>query len=177
MSKPTTINVLFVCMGNICRSPMADGVFQHMVRQAGLSDRIKVDSAGTIGYHTGEKAHRGTRAVLKKHGIPYDGRARMFHSGDVDQFDYILAMDRANLQDIRSTLRITPAANSNVITHNGRKIEVGMFLHYAIAAGTVDKNETEVPDPYYSNRFQQVYDLVDKGCMALLDHIRAQHNL
>ena len=177
MTKPTMINVLFVCMGNICRSPMADGVFQHMVNQAGLSDRIKVDSAGTIGYHTGEKAHRGTRAVLKKHGIPYNGRARMFHTGDLDKFDYILTMDHANLLDVRDTLAVRPSPNSNTITHNGRRVEVGMFLHYANVAGTVGKNETEVPDPYYSDRFEPVYDLVSKGCTALLDHIRAQHNL
>jgi protein-tyrosine phosphatase len=177
MTKPTTINVLFVCMGNICRSPMADAVFQHMVDEAGLSDRIKVDSAGTIGYHTGEKAHHGTRAILKKHGIAYDGRARMFRPADADRFDYILTMDHSNLLDVRDTIPGVATANSSVVRRNGRQVEIGMFLHYANAAGMIDKNQMEVPDPYYSNRFEEVYALVKMGCAALLDHIRAEHDL
>lgn len=157
------INVLFVCAGNICRSPMADAVFQHMVNEAGLNDQVKVDSAGMGSWHVGEHAHRGTLNVLKRHNIPYDGRARQFNRRDLDQFNYILAMDRENLSQIRHLERHDDNA------------EVSLFLHYANLAGLT--NVTEVPDPYYSGVFDQVYDLVTMGCQALLDHIRQTHDL
>ena len=156
------IRVLFVCSGNICRSPMADGVFQEMVDKARLSDQIAVDSAGTGPWHVGEKAHRGTRNVLKKNGIDYDGRARQITRADFDSFDYILAMDNSNLASIRRM------ANRN-------HVEVEMFLHYARVAGTVHREE--VPDPYYDGRFDEVYDLVTRGSQSLLDHIRKTHDL
>jgi protein-tyrosine phosphatase len=156
------INVLFVCLGNICRSPMADGVFQDMVNKAGLGDKILVDSAGTGSWHIGEKAHSGTRRVLAKHGIDYDGRARQLGRGDFSRFDYILAMDYDNLSDIKRL-----AGNSDA--------EIRMFLSYAKEAG--ETNVDEVPDPYYSGRFDEVYELVAKGSTALLNHIRKAHNL
>lgn len=156
------VGVLFVCLGNICRSPMADAVFQDMVKKAGLSDQIRVDSAGTGGWHTGEQAHRGTRKVLRDNQIPYDGRARQLSRLDFDDFDYLLAMDRSNLNNIRRMMDDTDA-------------EIRLFLSYANQAGLTDVEE--VPDPYYDNRFEYVYDLVQKGCQALLDHIREQHNL
>ncbi|GAB4309426.1 MAG: low molecular weight protein-tyrosine-phosphatase [Phototrophicales bacterium] len=157
------INVLFVCLGNICRSPMADAVFAHLVKQAGLDDKIRIDSAGTSGWHVGEPAHRGTLAVLKKHHIPYNGRARQFTHQDANQFDYILAMDRSNLSDIKRLIGDPP------------NTEVAMFLSYANQAGLTTIQE--VPDPYYNNNFDEVYDLVFKGCQALLDHIRKTHDL
>src|SRR5689334_2678843 len=87
-TRTKVIRVLFVCMGNICRSPMAEAVFQHMVNEAGLSSKFSLDSAGTGGWHAGETAHRGTLNVLKDHNIPYDGRARQFIRADLDKFDY-----------------------------------------------------------------------------------------
>ena len=87
-------------MGNICRSPMAEAVFQHMVDQAGLSDRIDVDSAGTSRWHVGEPPHPGTQDILAKYHIPYDGRARQIVRSDLNDFDYVLAMDRENLSFI-----------------------------------------------------------------------------
>lgn len=157
------IKVLFVCLGNICRSPMADGVFQHKVNQAGLSDKIMVDSAGTGSWHVGQQAHVGTRNVLKKHNIPYDGRARQFARRDLSDFDYILAMDNSNLTNIRQ------------YAGGESDGEIKLFLSYAKSAGTVDAEV--VPDPYYDDRFDYVYDLVDKGCDALLAHIIREHKL
>ncbi len=151
------IKVLFVCMGNICRSPMAEAVFQHMVDQAGLGTEFLIDSAGTGGWHVGEPAHPGTLDVLKRHGIPYDGRARQIERSDLDHFDYVLTMDRDNLSFI--------SRNSS-----GVSAEVGLFLAFARARGLVHTNE--VPDPYFDNKFDQTYELILRGCTALLDHIR-----
>ncbi len=154
------VRVLFVCSGNICRSPMAEGVFQHMVDEAGLSDRIVVDSAGTGPWHVGESAHRGTRQALKRHGIDYRGRARQVTRADYDGFDYILAMDRENLSDLRRLARDDDEA------------ALSLFLDYAPQA-----RQREVPDPYYNGRFELVYDLVRQASTGLLRHIREQHGL
>lgn len=154
------IKVLFVCTGNICRSPMADAVFQRMVKEAGLSDQISVDSAGTSRYHVGEAPHRGTQAVLRKHDIPYNGRARQFVRNDLTEFDYVLAMDNSNMYDIDAKVNDSTTA------------EVAMFLSYAYDRGMVDI--LEVPDPWYDGRFDETYDLVTKGCRALLDTIQGK---
>jgi len=162
MKGPDTmpVRVLFVCLGNICRSPMAEGVLRHLVDEAGLSDRIEVDSAGTSSWHIGESAHRGTRNVLRQHGIAYDGRARQITPRDFDQFDYILAMDDANLADLRAMLP------------NGSQAVVRRFLDFADGITT-----REVPDPYYDGRFEEVYKLVRQGAEGLLAHIRAEQGL
>lgn len=154
------VRVLFVCLGNICRSPMAEAVFQHLVDEAGLSDDIIVDSAGTGSWHIGERAHRGTRGVLQKHGIVYEGRARQIERADFAEFDYILAMDDSNLSNLR---RMMPKTSDAVVKR---------FLDFAPDAG-----ESEVPDPYYDGRFEYVYALVKEGAQALLDHIREQEGL
>ena len=155
-----TIRVLFVCLGNICRSPMAEAVFRHMVEEAGLSDVIEVDSAGTGGWHTGERAHRGTRAVLERHGIPYDGRARQIDRSDFARCDYILAMDDDNLYDLR---RMMPPNSKAVLAR---------FLDFA-----PDAPVREVPDPWYDGRFDYVYELVTLGAAGLLEHIRREEGL
>lgn len=157
------IRVLFVCLGNICRSPMAEGVFAQMVKDAGLSDKIQTDSAGTSGWHSGETAHAGTLRTLKKNNIPYNGRSRQLRMSDYEDFTYILAMDHDNLQNIRAMNR------------GGKDAEVALFLSYANEAGTV--KASYVPDPYYDGRFDEVYELVTQGCEALLAHIRKTHNL
>ncbi|MBL8131682.1 MAG: low molecular weight phosphotyrosine protein phosphatase [Anaerolineae bacterium] len=148
-----------VCMGNICRSPMAEGVFRQMVQDASLSGKIEVDSAGTSAYHVGEKAHAGTLRVLSRLGIAYEGRSRQIERDDLDRFDYVLAMDRENLSYIRRASA-------------GSTAEIGLFLSYARAAGLVGIDE--VPDPYYDNTHDQVYELVRRGCQALLDYIRSE---
>jgi protein-tyrosine phosphatase len=153
-----TIRVLFVCMGNICRSPMAEGVFQNLVDQAGLGDKIIVDSAGTSGYHVGEPAHRGTLKMLESQGIKYQGRSRQLTRRDLNEYHYILAMDDDNLAGIRS-LGLCDA-------------KVCLFLDYF-----PDQPIREMPDPYYTGGFQQVYDLVEGASKNLLAEIRKEHNL
>jgi protein-tyrosine phosphatase len=157
-----TVRVLFVCLGNICRSPMAEAVFRHLVEQAGLSDQILVDSAGTSDYHIGERAHPGTRAVLRDNGIEYEGRARQITPADFEQFDYILAMDNENLADLR---RMAPPETRAVIRR---------FLDFADGVSI-----REVPDPYYYGQpeFEYVYRLVRRGAEGLLAHIRAEKGL
>ncbi|MCA9886146.1 MAG: low molecular weight phosphotyrosine protein phosphatase [Anaerolineae bacterium] len=156
------IRVLFVCLGNICRSPMAEAVFQHKVNQAGLGRHFEIDSAGTGGWHVGERAHHGTRAVLRENNVAYDGRARQFTRQDLTEYDYILAMDKSNLSTI---LRSGYPEDA----------EVELFLSFAAQRGLVDGDE--VPDPWYTDRFDLTFDLVSKGCDALLAYIREQHNL
>ena len=158
------IKVIFVCLGNICRSPMADAVFQKLVEDAGLADQIMVDSAATSRYEVGKRAHRGTLKILEEHGMTYLGSARQLTAKDLERFDYVLAMDKSNLSRIQSMVR-----------GQGETAEVRLFLSYAHKKQMV--NVLEVPDPYYDGRFDDVYDLVSKGCQALLEHIRTEHDI
>jgi len=155
------INVTFVCLGNICRSPMAEAVFQDMVDKTGLSDEFMVDSAGTSRYHIGEAAHTGTRNILQKHGIYYVGRARQITSSELPTIDYVIAMDRDNLYDLRQIAR-------------DRSLEENMSLLLTYA-----ENETikDVPDPYYTGNFERVYQLVKNGCKGLLARIQQEQGL
>lgn len=154
-----TVRVLFVCLGNICRSPMAEAVFQKLVDDAGLSGKVQVDSAGTSSYHVGEQAHPGTRRVLTRHGINYDGRARQIKTDDLSNGStYFIAMDSDNLEALRQKFGDTP--------------HIHRLLDFAIHA-----NVHDVPDPYYSDNFDYVYRLVEDGCYGLLETIRRDEGL
>lgn len=152
------LKVLFVCMGNICRSPTAQGVFEALLKNEGLHTHIDVDSAGTHAYHVGEPPDpRAIRAAARR-GIDISAQsARTVTSADFEEFDYVLAMDRNNHALL---LAICPQSHQSKLT---------LLLEYAPHLGL-----SEVPDPYYggSNGFEQVLDLVEAASQGLLTHIR-----
>lgn len=155
--------VLFVCLGNICRSPTAHGVFETMVEQADLQNNISIDSCGTGDWHIGHAPdRRSARAALARGYDLSHLRARQVSAEDFHRFDYILAMDNQNLADLRA---MAPASYTGVLD---------LFLGYAENAG-----ETEVPDPYYGGEsgFDYVIDLVEQASRALLEAVIASHNL
>lgn len=153
------MRVLFVCLGNICRSPTAHGVFQQMVDDAGLGNQIEVDSAGTAAWHIGKSPDSRSTEHAKLRGYDLSPlRARQAVAADFDQFDYVLAMDKENLVSLQS------------ICPKGAKTAPQLFL-YSFAR---NYNEQEVPDPYYGGEagFEQVLDLVEDACGGLLAEIR-----
>lgn len=158
------INVLFVCLGNICRSPMAEAVFKDLVAKAGLSHQFHITSGGTADYHVGEPAHSGTRRILSRHGIPCDSISEQVRRSDLAGVDYIVAMDRYNLSDLQ-----TLAARTSATDH------LYLLLNFA------DKRESnsvlDVPDPYYTQNFEETFRLVEAGCQGLLAHIRRERGI
>jgi len=154
------VRVLFVCMGNICRSPMAEGVFKRRVSEAGLSGQIASDSAGTHDYHTGEPPDaRAQRAAARRGYDISDLRGRQITRRDFGDFDYILAMDETNL---RLLARLCPPEQAH-------KLKLFMEFH-------VDPATREVPDPYYGGiqGFETVLDMVEAAAQGLLSHLQDQ---
>lgn len=151
------IKVLFVCMGNICRSPTAQGVFESLVAEARLEDYVVIDSAGTHAYHVGKQPDPRATQAASLRGIDLTNqRARRVEANDFISFDYVLAMDSSNLDDL---LAICP---------DEHQTKVRLFLDFA------EGSTTDVPDPYYggSQGFERVLDLVEEGARGLLDELQ-----
>lgn len=153
------VSVLFVCLGNICRSPSAEGVFRHLVAEQGMIDNVRIDSCGTGNWHIGKAPDARAIAAAERRGIAIDDlRARQFRAEDLDSFDYILVMDRQNLADIRE------------IWHQNGGTEPRLFLEFGQA------DLAEVPDPYFGGEdgFEHVLDLIQEASQGLLDDIRGR---
>ena len=157
------IRVLFVCTGNICRSPTAEGVFRSQVHEAGLSDKIETDSAGIENYHVGDPPDARTIRAAKARGYDLEGlRARKVSLSDFESFDLILAMDSSHLRALKKS---SPVAFQN---------KIKLFLDFAS-----NSSASDVPDPYYGNEygFQTVLDMAEDGSKGLLVHIRKTYDL
>jgi len=160
MNKRKKVRVLFVCMGNICRSPTAHGVFEHLIKEEGLDDLIEVDSAGTHAYHIGNQPDRRSQKTASQRGVDLSYiRAREVQSEDFDYYDYILAMDNDNFYNLS---KLCPENNNH---------KLHLFLSFAPHL----KPQEEVPDPYYGGAkgFENVYDMVDQASEGLLQDIKA----
>lgn len=156
------VKVLFVCLGNICRSPLAEGIFRFKVKERGLSHLFHIDSCGTADYHIGEKPDSRSLANAKKNGLDYMHRGRQLKVSDFKEFDYIFPMDDLNLKDV---LAMKP---------EGAKAEV-------MKMRSLDDEEkgSDVPDPYYGgeNGFQLVFDILDHSSDKLLNALIQRHQL
>ncbi len=157
------VKVLFVCMGNICRSPTAQGVFETLVAKEGLAQQVEIDSAGTHAYHVGNPPdQRASQAALQR-GIDLSAqRARKVLATDFLEYDYVLAMDRSNYEDLRA------------LCHPDYEQRLHLFLEFA-----PDTGERDVPDPYYGGTegFERVLDLIEAASIGLLADMRARHGL
>jgi low molecular weight protein-tyrosine phosphatase len=150
--------VLFVCLGNICRSPLAEGLFLHLVEEAGLADAFEVDSAGTGSWHVGEPADARAAFVAQGHGVELRSRARQVIPEDLSRFDFVIAMDRENLRELR---RMAAATTTTA--------ELRLLRDYDPV-----RDGEDVPDPYYGgpSGFENVYLMVRRCCEALLAELQ-----
>ncbi|GAB3176577.1 low molecular weight protein-tyrosine-phosphatase [Telluribacter humicola] len=162
------INILFVCLGNICRSPIAEGVFRDLVEKRELQDKIKCDSAGTSSYHIGDQPDRRMSQIARQRGLQLTHCARKLSGDDFYQFDYILAMDETNFEDIRNI----SYRSSGFYFPDGQLYLYREFDHLA-------NGELTVPDPYYEDiaAFEDVYDIVERCGHNFLDFLVEKHQL
>ena len=153
-THPTRI--LFVCLGNIVRSPLAENMFRHLAEEAGVGDRYEVDSAGTASYHVGESPDARMRRVAGQRGLQYTGSARQVTAQDFDRFDLLIAMDSTNRSNLR---RLARSASDEEKIRLMREFD---------PEGSANAN---VPDPYYGgiDGFERVYDIVERTCQSLLE--------
>ena len=148
------INVLFVCLGNICRSPMAEAVFRDIVQKEKLSNHISVDSAATSSWHIEKPPHKGTLAKLKEYAVSSEGMfGRQIEKSDFEKCDYIVGMDESNIENIRDIL--------------GQPSHPKVFRFLDLT-----DHKKDVPDPYHTGDFQETDELVIEGCHALLEKIK-----
>lgn len=164
MAAAGSKRLLFVCMGNICRSPTAEGVMRSRLADRGLLERIEVASAGTIGYHAGAPPDARMRRAAARRGYRLDGRARRVTAADFGRYDLILAMDRENLADLVE-LR---GGHGDGAGAGERRAELRLFGDFLLPDSPRD-----VPDPYYGGErgFETVLDLIEEACPAIIDHL------
>jgi low molecular weight protein-tyrosine phosphatase len=157
MNSKNKVSVLFVCMGNICRSPTGEGVFQYYVEDKGHADKIHIDSAGTIAYHEGEPADARMREAAAKRNYQLESIARKVIPQDIETFDLIIAMDHDNLYELEA---MAGGAKQHIRL-------LGSFLD-----GHSDDTAPSVPDPYYGGAagFEQVLDMIEAACPNMLSH-------
>ena len=158
------IGVLFVCLGNICRSPLAEGIFKQKVEEAGLKELITIDSAGTSGWHINDPPDQRSSEIARRNGIRLDHYGRQISLNDFEQFDYIVAMDGDNYDDI---IRLQG-------NHSNGKAEILIMREF-----DDQQSGSGIPDPYYGgpNGFQLVYDLLDESLSNFLNKIIEEHGL
>ena len=156
MSQPRKVSVLFVCMGNICRSPAAEGVFRSYVEQQGVANHIDIDSAGAIDYHCGKSADPRMRAAASRRGYPLTSAARQVLPEDLDRFDLIVAMDRDNLHYLQELA-------------GGPQTRIRLLGSFLPEHQGHPEQAPEVPDPYYGGAqgFENVLDMIERACPAL----------
>jgi len=156
------VKILFVCMGNICRSPTAEGVMRRLLDDAGLADRVHVESAGTGGWHAGEPPDERATIAARRRGITLAGAAQQVRAADFRDFDLLVAMDRANLRELLAQVPDEDAAD-----------KVRLLREFDPASSGAP--DLDVPDPYYGGDrgFETVLDMVEAACRGLLDELRA----
>lgn len=154
------MRILFVCMGNICRSPTAEGVMRRLVEDAGLDGRVEIESAGTGGWHAGEPPDRRATLAARRRGITLEGAARQIRGADFRDFDLVIALDRANLRELLAIAPDEEAAE-----------KIRLLREFDPRAG----GDLDVPDPYYGGDrgFETVLDMVEAACRGLLDELRS----
>ena len=152
------IHILFVCLGNICRSPLAESVFRHLARERGVERRFEIDSAGTSGWHVGDPPDARSVATARARGVEVCGASRKLVAEDLRRFDYVIAMDRENLANIT---RLQTASGGGARVHLLREWDP-------------EPGQPDVPDPYYGGErgFEDVLDLVEAACRGLVAEIR-----
>lgn len=148
--------VLFVCLGNICRSPLAEGIFRKRVQDAGLADQFEMDSAGTASYHIGKAPSMGSQQMAIDHGASLDGqRARQVKASDFDEFDWLITMDQSNMNNL---LRLSPTSAN----------KIRLLLDFS------EETQKEVHDPYFDNNYAMTYHQVETGCRGFLAFLKSQ---
>lgn len=163
--KNKEIRVLFVCLGNICRSPAAEGAFLKLVKKENLESYFDIDSCGTSQYHIGSLPDPRTRQVAKQNGVYLTHKARQLRDSDLESFDFILAMDRKNLDDILSRIPT--------------ETDIAKVMLFAPFADYPKLEEAEVPDPYYGSfkDFEFVQDLVERSSIGFLKYLKENNKL
>lgn len=160
ITKSDPYKLVFVCLGNICRSPTAEGIFIHLLRKHKLQDYFEVDSAGTSAYHEGERADSRSRQTALKHGVELPSRSRRFTNFDANYFDLILAMDSQNFSDLVAMMHFPD-----------QKAKLFYLLQFDSSR---TEKQWEVPDPYYGGAlgFENVFSMLEKACEALLNTLK-----